>query len=234
VPGDPFPDPRAALSAPDGLLAAGGDLTVPTLLRAYRSGIFPWFGEGEPVLWWSPDPRAVFDTAGVHVGRTLRRALRRVPYRVTFDQDFEAVVRACAAPRGDAREHATWIVPAMIEAYVALHRAGHAHSVEVRVGGALVGGLYGVAVGRMFFAESMFTRAHQGSKVALVALGAQLAARGVPLFDAQIPSTHLASMGARSLERERFLATIAPLVRAPDVHDWSPAPAVRALEAREP
>lgn len=201
-----------------------------TLLAAYRSGIFPWFGEGEPILWWSPDPRAVFPSDGVHCSRSLRRTLRRTPYRITFDGDFDAVIRACAAPRGDAQRHATWIVPAMIDAYTALHQAGHAHSVEVRVHGALVGGLYGVAVGRMFFAESMFTRSHQGSKVALLALGAQLAARGVPLFDAQLPSPHLASMGARSVDREAFLAAIAPLVRARTVEDWTPAAGVRTLE----
>ncbi|KZC41029.1 UNVERIFIED_ORG: leucyl/phenylalanyl-tRNA--protein transferase, partial [Rhodanobacter sp. FW104-R5] len=158
---DRFPDPCHALAEPNGLLAFGGDLSPRRLLAAYSLGVFPWFGEHEPILWWSPDPRCVFHTADLRINRSLRRQLRDKPWRLTVDHAFEQVVRACAAPR--ASDAGTWLVPAMIDAYVQLHRLGHAHSVEVWDGERLVGGIYGVAVGRLFCGESMFSAESGGS-----------------------------------------------------------------------
>lgn len=210
---DVFPDPRGALDEPNGLLAAGGDLSVARLLDAYRRGIFPWFSDGEPILWWSPDPRMVFETAAMHVPRRLRRWLRQCPWTVTADRSFAEVMRACAAPR--AGQRGTWITATMLHAYAQLHALGHAHSVEVREGDALVGGIYGVAVGRMFFGESMFSRRDHASKVALLALADALARSGAPLLDAQVSSAHLQTLGAHEMPRNDFLARIAPLVAAP-------------------
>ncbi len=209
-----FPDPRRALSEPNGLLAFGGDLSPQRLLAAYRRGIFPWFGEDDPILWWSPDPRCVFRSEELRPNRSLRRLLTRQAWRVSFDQAFSEVIRACAAPRGDG--HGTWIVPAMIEAYEALHARGQAHSVEVWEDGRLVGGLYGVAVGRLFCGESMFSRASGGSKVALHALAQLLRSWEFPLLDAQVSNPHLLSLGAHELPRESFLREAAELVRHPD------------------
>lgn len=208
----PFPDPGTAPRQPDGLLAWGGDLGVTRLLNAYRSGIFPWFNEGDPPLWWSPDPRVVFDTDGVHLSRRLRRSLRSCDWRVEADRDFDAVIAGCATtPRRGQR--GTWIVPAMRRAYVELHRAGHAHCVEVRdAGDRLVGGIYGVAVGRMFFGESMFGVLPGASSLALAALARGLAARGWPLIDAQLENPHLMRLGARRMPRPEFLAMVARLV----------------------
>lgn len=212
----PFPPTADALRDPDGLLAAGGDLSVRRLLNAYRSGIFPWYMAGEPILWWSPDPRCVFVTGDMHVPRRLRRDLRRSPWRVEADRTFNAVLAACAAPRDDHGD--TWISPEMAAAYGALHRAGHAHSIEVREpDGTLAGGLYGVAIGRMFFAESMFSARPNASKAALLALTARLAAWGFPLVDAQVASRHLFTLGAKLLRRDEFLAAVALLVDRSDV-----------------
>ncbi|MHC9086241.1 leucyl/phenylalanyl-tRNA--protein transferase [Luteimonas sp. RIT-PG2_3] len=214
-PNAPFPAPDSALRYPDGLLAFGGDLSPPRLLNAYRHGIFPWYSEGQPILWWSPDPRTLFQTDGVHLSRRFRRELRRSPWTVRADHAFAAVVAACAdSPRRGQR--GTWIVPAMQQAYGALHRLGHAHSVEVYDGETLVGGIYGVAVGRMFFGESMFSARPGASKVALAALAHRLQAWGFPLIDAQVENDHLSLLGSRSWPRERFLASIAPLVAAQD------------------
>lgn len=199
----PFADPSRALREPDGLLAIGADLSPPRLLDAYRRGIFPWFGDGEPILWWSPDPRCVFDNDSVHVARSLRRQLRSSPWVLTVDRAFGAVIRACAAPR--AGQSGTWIVAPMIEAYEVLHRLGHAHSVEVWDGTRLVGGIYGVAVGRMFCGESMFSAASGGSKAALLGLRRLLAGWGMPLLDAQVSNPHLLAQGAVTLPRDRFL-----------------------------
>lgn len=206
-PNAPFPDPRTALREPDGLLAMGGDLAPQRLLNAYRHGIFPWFSEGQPPLWWSPDPRMVFDTDGVRLSSRFRRQLRGSPWRVRADTRFEAVIDACAqATRPGQR--GTWITDAMREAYVDLHRLGHAHSIEVLDGDTLVGGLYGVAIGRMFFAESMVSVVSGGSKIALVALARQLREWGWPLIDAQVENHHLISLGARSMPRDAFLAAL--------------------------
>ena len=205
-----FPDPETALREPDGLLAAGGDLSPARLLDAYANGIFPWYSEGQPILWWSPDPRMVFRTDGVHLARRFRRTLRTLPWVVRADTDFAAVIAACAAPR--AGQDGTWITPAMQDAYRGLHRLGHAHSIEVFDGPELVGGLYGVALGRMFFAESMFSVRSGGSKLAVAALAAHLRARGWPLFDAQLENRHLRSLGGEPWPRKRFLAEVRRLV----------------------
>ncbi len=213
-PSAPFPDPRTALREPDGLLAVGGDLSPERLLNAYRLGIFPWYSEGQPILWWSPDPRTVFRSDGVHLSQRFRRELRRRDWVARADSAFDAVMRACAvAPRrGQA---GTWITPAMRDAYGAMHRLGHAHSIEVWSDATLIGALYGVSVGRMFFAESMFSAVSGGSKAALAALGAILNEWGWPLFDAQVESPHLTRMGATSLPRARFLRIVAEQVALP-------------------
>jgi leucyl/phenylalanyl-tRNA--protein transferase len=204
-----FRDPRRADA--DGLLATGGDLEPSTLLAAYRQGIFPWPAEGVDLLWWSPDPRAVLPPDGVHVSRSLSRALRRRQFRVTIDAAFDAVVAGCA----DRPDDETWITPAMRAAYGRLHRLGWAHSVEVWAGDALAGGLYGVAIGGLFAAESMFHRVTDASKVALVALGRHARAVGVELVDVQMPTPHLASMGAVALPRDDYLAALARAVERP-------------------
>lgn len=213
----PFPPAASALREPNGLLAAGGDLEMPRLLNAYRAGAFPWFMPGEPILWWSPDPRCVFLTADVHVPRRLRRDLRSSAWRVEADRAFEAVLAACAAPRSE-HDGGTWITPAMADAYGALHAAGHAHSIEVRdAEDTLVGGLYGVAIGRMFFAESMFSARTNGSKAALLGLARRLSTWGFPIVDAQVASRHLFTLGAKLVHRGEFLAAVSTLVDLPDV-----------------
>lgn len=206
-----FPDPARALREPDGLLAVGGDLSPARLLDAYRHGIFPWFSEGQPILWWSPSTRMVFRPGAVRLSRRFRRDLRRCDWVVRADTAFDAVVEACAAPR-PGQDGGTWIVTAMRDAYAALHRLGHAHSIEVLDGDALVGGLYGVAVGRMFFAESMFSARSGGSKVALGALALRLGQWGWPLVDAQLDNPHLRSLGGEPWPRPRFLAAMTGLV----------------------
>lgn len=209
-----FPDPAAALRDPDGLLAMGGDLSPERLLNAYRHGIFPWFSEGQPILWWCPDPRTVFRTDQVRLSSRFLRQLRRSQWTVRADTVFDRVIDACAQiPRNGQR--GTWITADMRDAYCRLHRLGHAHSVEVFDGEILAGGIYGVAVGRMFFGESMFSVQAGGSKVALAALAHRLDAWGWPLLDAQVENDHLTSLGAMSWPRARFLASIAPLVAHP-------------------
>lgn len=203
-----------ALRRPDGLLAFGGDLSVARLLNAYRQGIFPWFSEGQPILWWSPDPRVVFRTDRIHLTRRLARSLRSSGWVVQADTAFRAVVDACAvAPRPG--QDGTWITDAMADAYEALHGAGHAHSVEVRDGDRLVGGIYGVAIGRAFFGESMFSAAPGGSTVALATLARQLSRWDMPLIDAQVANPHLERLGATRMPRGRFIDEIAGLVDAP-------------------
>ncbi|HEV2540401.1 MAG TPA: leucyl/phenylalanyl-tRNA--protein transferase [Frateuria sp.] len=214
-----FPDPRHALAEPNGLLAFGGDLSPRRLLAAYERGIFPWFNPGEPILWWSPDPRCVFDTATLTANRSLRRALAGKGWRVSVDEAFVRVMHACAAPRPG--QQGTWIGAAIIEAYASLHTQGHAHSVEVWEGDALVGGVYGVAVGRLFCGESMFSACSGGSKLALVALAAWLREWGFPLLDAQVSNPHLLSLGAREMPREDFLAQVRRLSAQPfDPAHW--------------
>ncbi|WP_058834611.1 leucyl/phenylalanyl-tRNA--protein transferase [Luteimonas abyssi] len=207
----PFPPAALALREPDGLLAVGGDLSPPRLLAAYRGGIFPWYSEGQPILWWSPDPRAVFRTDAVHLATRFRRQLRASRWILRADTRFADVMAACArAPRHG--QSGTWITPDMMAAYARLHALGHAHSVEVFDGERLVGGIYGVAVGRMFFGESMFSAVAGGSKAALAGLAGYLAARGWPLIDAQVENPHLLRMGAERWPRDAFMARIAPLV----------------------
>lgn len=218
-----FPPLERALREPDGLLAAGGDLSVERLLAAYSRGIFPWFGRGDPILWWSPDPRFVLDPGQIHVGRSLRRTLASDSFRFTFDRAFEDVVAACAiAPRNGQRD--TWITPSMQRAYQALHRAGHAHSVEAWQDGQLAGGLYGVAIGRMFFGESMFAKVDDASKAAFVVLCRHLAAWGFPLVDCQMETAHLARFGARMIPRAEFAAIVRQSTRRPPP-DWRAEPA---------
>ncbi|WP_277052704.1 leucyl/phenylalanyl-tRNA--protein transferase [Zestomonas thermotolerans] len=214
-----FPPLEKALREPNGLLAAGGDLRAERLIRAYRHGCFPWYQAGQPILWWSPDPRTVLFPAELHVSRSLRKFIRQEHYRVTFDHDFPAVIRACAAPRAYA--DGTWITDEMREAYVDLHRLGIAHSVEVWRGDDLVGGLYGLAMGQLFFGESMFSRADNASKVGFVALVEQLKGWGFVLIDCQMPSRHLHSLGARSIPRREFAAWLARHLDAPSGADWA-------------
>ena len=223
-PAAPFPPADSALREPDGLLATGGDLSPRRLLNAYAHGIFPWYSQGLPILWWSPGTRMVFRTGDLHLSRRFRRTLRGLPWVATADTAFDAVVAACSAPRPGQR--GTWITPDMRAAYGELHRLGHAHSIEVRdggmsadgsgAGGSLVGGLYGVAIGRMFFAESMFSARSGGSKVALAALASQLASWGHPLIDAQLENPHLRFLGGEAWPRNRFLREVAALVALPE------------------
>lgn len=214
-----FPPASQAMREPNGLLAVGGDLSVPRLLAAYRAGVFPWYSHGQPILWWTPDPRMVFRTDGVRLSSRFRRGLRSSTWTVRADTTFDAVVDACAhIPR--AGQRGTWITPAMRRAYSTLHRLGHAHSIEVFDGERLVGGLYGVAIGAMFFAESMFSAESGGSKIALAALARRLHAWEWPLIDAQVENDHLVSLGATTMPRAEFLARVAPLVASP----WPPGP----------
>jgi leucyl/phenylalanyl-tRNA--protein transferase len=215
----PFPPVGDALREPDGLLAFGGDLSPARLLNAYRHGVFPWFSEGQPILWWSPDPRMMFRTDGIHLASRFRRQLRASRWVARADSAFEAVIERCAlAPR--AGQTGTWITTAMRHAYMQLHRLGHAHSVEVYAhpgpDAALVGGIYGVAVGRMFFGESMFSATSGGSKAALAALAHRLWQWGWPLLDAQVENDHLVRLGAASWPRAAFLDAIAPLCATPE------------------
>ncbi|GAB4122146.1 MAG: leucyl/phenylalanyl-tRNA--protein transferase [Sideroxydans sp.] len=206
-----FPPVERALREPNGLLAAGGDLSPVRLLQAYRHGIFPWFSPGDPILWWSPDPRMVLFPGEFKRSHSLRKTLRRGHYQLRTDSAFEAVMRACAAPRGTG--DGTWITAEMIAAYTELFRLGYAHSVEVWMDGELAGGLYGVALGGLFFGESMFSRRPDGSKIALAHL-AQQWQRWYPhgLIDCQMYTPHLASLGARELPRSEFIARLADLV----------------------
>jgi leucyl/phenylalanyl-tRNA--protein transferase len=212
-PTDPFPPVEEALDDPNGLLAAGGGLRVDRLIEAYARGIFPWFGDGDPVLWWCPDPRMVLATDAVHLSRSLARRLKKGGFEITFDRAFSRVLAECAAPR--RHESGTWLVPAMRKAYERLFEAGAAHSIEVWIDGDLAGGLYGVSLGRMFFGESMFTRRTDGSKIAIVVLARHLRIWGVPLIDCQMRTAHLATMGAREVPRRRFVARVRDLVRQP-------------------
>lgn len=211
----PFPSVTTALVEPNGLLAAGADLSQERLLSAYRQGIFPWYSLGKPILWWSPDPRMVLAPAAFRWHRSLRQRVKKGGFEFRLDTAFSEVVQACAAPREDAE--GTWIVPEMQTAYQALHAAGYAHSAEIWVDGVLVGGLYGVAIGRMFYGESMFSRMTDGSKLALALLCERLVAWGFGLIDCQMETAHLASLGARPMARAAFLQRVAALTTYPDV-----------------
>ena len=229
----PFPPLSRALAHPNGLLAAGGDLSPERLLAGYRRGIFPWFSDNDPILWWSPDPRMVLFPEELKVSRSLAKAIRNRPHEVGFDGAFGEVMAACAAPRDGAS--GTWITEPMREAYERLHRLGHAHSVEVRIDGELAGGLYGVALGRVFFGESMFTRARDASKMALVALVERCKREGIALIDCQMHTPHLESLGAREIPRRDFARLLQELVdyaRAPGSWSGADAPTKRIALAR--
>lgn len=214
-PSDLFPPVERALAEPNGLLAAGGGLSPARLIEAYRRGIFPWYSAGDPVLWWCPDPRTVLRTDAMRISKSLRRRLRRADYEVSADRTFDHVLDGCAAPRRDA--DGTWLLPPMRRAYQRLHALSIAHSVEVRTRGELVAGVYGVALGRMFFGESMFTRVSDGSKIALAALTAQLARWHFPLVDCQMRTEHLVSLGATEMPRREFVVAVEQLVALPPI-----------------
>jgi leucyl/phenylalanyl-tRNA--protein transferase len=222
-----FPDPGQA--EPDGLLAVGGDLEPERLLAAYAAGIFPWFSEGTPILWWSPDPRLVLEPDRLHVSASLRRTLRRSRYRVTSDAAFARVIERCAA-RERPGQGGTWITAGMREAYARLHRLGFAHSFEAWEGEALAGGLYGVSLGGAFFGESMFADRPDASKVAFVRAVEFLAGRGIDLVDAQVRTEHLLRLGAHEIPRDEFLARLArALAKQPTLRGrWEVAPAAPA------
>ena len=213
-----FPPLAKAMREPNGLLAAGGDLSADRLIQAYRHGCFPWFSEGQPILWWSPDPRTVLLPEELHVSRSLGKLLRQQRYQVSFDRDFAAVIQACAAPRDYA--DGTWITDNMQNAYIELHARGHAHSVEVWDNGELVGGLYGLAMGQLFFGESMFSRADNASKFGFVTLVRQLQAWGFVLIDCQMPTDHLESLGARSIPRTQFAEYLRNHLDQPTPAQW--------------
>lgn len=205
-----FPPVEQALSEPNGLLVAGGDLSPQRLLEAYSKGIFPWFNEDDPILWWSPDPRMVLFPHELKISRSLRKTLKKRHYQIRSDYNFIQVMHACASPRKD---HAgTWIHPEMIAAYTALHEMGLAHSVETWIDGNLVGGLYGVALGKMFFGESMFSYVTDASKIAFVHLVKQLQYWNFGLIDCQVKTGHLASLGAREIPRAEFSQTLSTLI----------------------
>jgi leucyl/phenylalanyl-tRNA--protein transferase len=227
-PGDDFPPVEKALKEPNGLLAAGGDLSVGRLLGAYRRGIFPWYTGGEPILWWSPDPRMVLYCEELKVSRSLAKSVRNKGYELRIDTAFREVLQGCSGPRKDSG--GTWLGEDMRRAYFALHRAGYAHSFETWRKGELLGGLYGVALGRMFYGESMFSRATDASKVALVGLMAELRRRGTPLIDCQMRTPLLASLGAREIPRRTFLREIAALVH----YDEPPGKWTRIAKANVP
>ncbi len=212
-PADPFPPVDQALSEPDGLLAAGADLTPGRLVDAYRHGIFPWFNDGDPILWWSPDPRIVLAPRAFHASHSLRKRLTQRRFTVTIDVAFAAVLDQCAVPRPD--DGGTWLTPRMKAAYLALHARRLAHSLEVWMDGALAGGIYGVALGRMFFGESMFSRRTDASKIALAYLAAQLDRWGFPWIDCQLETGHLLSLGAIAMPRGEFVAGVDRLVSEP-------------------
>ena len=233
----PFPDVSEALTDADGapgLLAAGADLSPWRLLQAYQRGIFPWYSDGQPILWWSTDPRMVLYTDRFKTSPSLRKTLRRIqksrtcggPYQVRFDSAFERVVRACAAPRQDGA--GTWISEDIVQGYTGLHRTGHAHSSELWRDGELVGGAYGVSIGRMFYGESMFARETDASKVALAYLVHFLKLYGVAMVDCQRETGHLASLGAMPIARADFLAHLAAAVRLPPIAEWRPVDPVQS------
>lgn len=226
-----FPSPK--LAAQEGLLAVGGDLSQERLLLAYRMGIFPWYSENEPIMWWSPDPRLVLYPDRLKISKSLKKVINKGDFELTMDQDFEAVITACARSRTETNE-GTWIVDEMIAAYCKLHENGLAHSVEAWVGGQLAGGLYGVSIGRCFYGESMFTRISNASKVALVGLVKHLRRLHFDLIDCQVTTTHLLSFGAREIPRRRFLDELATALKAPTLKGrWSfshPTPAGMAIQ----
>lgn len=205
-----FPDVELALSEPDGLLAVGGDLTIERLVTAYQQGIFPWYSEGQPILWWSPDPRMILKPNEIKISRSLGKTIRKQKFTITIDQDFENVIRSCSMPRfekGQSHDE-TWILDDMISAYINLHQAGYAHSVECWQDDKLVGGLYGIAIGKVFFGESMFSNISDASKTAFVFLSKQLKQWDFKLIDCQVYTSHLESLGAKLIPRKQFIALL--------------------------
>jgi leucyl/phenylalanyl-tRNA--protein transferase len=226
-----LPPPDRAMTEPNGLLAAGGALSPDWLLHAYRHGIFPWYSRGQPILWWSPDPRCVLRPPEFRLRRSLAKTLRNRGFETRVDSDFAATIDGCAAPRDG--ESGTWIVPAMRRAYLALHRLGWAHSVETWLDGRLVGGLYGVRIGGMFYGESMFSAERDASKVALARLVGDAARAGIALIDCQMATSHLLSLGAVSVSRREFVAEVARLTTGACVPAPWPAPADAPSSAAE-
>ena len=227
-PPDAFPDISRAMREPDGLLAAGGDLSAPRLLAAYRLGIFPWFDAGQPILWWSPNPRCVLVPGHFHASRRLRRELRRSEAEIRFNTRFDAVIARCAEPRPG--QHGTWITREMIAAYTKLHADGWAHSIEVWQQDALIGGLYGVAIGRVFFGESMFSLQSNASKYALYTASQHLRAHGFALIDCQVMSHHLTTLGATLMPRDQFAAILDTACEPPGQFTAWPEKPVAASE----
>lgn len=226
LPAEPaFPPPDGALTEPNGLLAAGGDLSPARLLAAYRCGIFPWYSAGDPILWWSPDPRMVLVPREIHIRRSLMKVLRNARYEIRLDSDFATVVAACATAPRDGQA-GTWITREMQEAYGDLHALGYAHSVETWIDGELAGGLYGIALGAAFFGESMFTRRRDGSKIALAHLCAFLDRRGFGIIDCQMETRHLASLGGRTMPRRDFTALLDELCARGDAPGRWPEDAI--------
>lgn len=215
---DPFPPIDEALVDPNGLLAAGGSLTKQRLISAYRSGIFPWYSPGEPVLWWSPDPRCVLIPDQLHISRSMRKRLKRKDYEVCFDRNFPAVIEACSEPRNDGE--GTWITREMKHAYCGLHEQGLAHSIEVYIDNQLVGGLYGIAMGKLFFGESMFSRSRDASKIAFIKMVEQLRNWGYALIDCQVSNDHLFSLGATEIARDEFMNYLDQYRDVPINHSW--------------
>lgn len=217
-PSDPFPPIDQALDDPNGLLAAGGGLSQERLIAAYRAGIFPWYSPGEPVLWWSPDPRCVLIPEQLHISRSMRKRLKKDDYEVVFDRNFGEVIDACSAPRSDA--DGTWITHEMKQAYELLHNRGFAHSVEVYIDGQLAGGLYGLAIGKLFFGESMFSRVRDASKIAFIKMVEQLQKWDYALIDCQVSNDHLFSLGASEISRDRFQAYLDKHLDSEVAHPW--------------
>jgi leucyl/phenylalanyl-tRNA--protein transferase len=213
-----FPAHNKALSEPEGLLAAGGDLSSERLMKAYSLGIFPWYQDGQPLLWWSPDPRTVLYPKRLHVSRSMQKFMRKTELEITLDRSFADVIKACSQPRDYT--DGTWITHEMQQAYCRLHRLGVAHSVEVWENGKLVGGLYGVALGRVFFGESMFSRRSNASKAAFIFLVGKLTEWGYELIDCQMPTEHLFSLGAESISRDAFVAQLQVLCPVSAIDQW--------------
>lgn len=215
---DEFPDANLALVDPNGLLAIGGDLSADRLITAYRHGIFPWYSEDQPILWWSPDPRALLFPNSIKISRSLHKQMKKNDYRVSFNEAFTKVIQLCAQPRDN--QDGTWITSAMMAAYQELHTQGIAHSVEVWQGNELIGGLYGLSLGKAFFGESMFSTQSDGSKIALVYLAGQLRTWHYDFIDCQLPNPHLSNMGAVEVPRAKFLQDLRETLRETPDHDW--------------
>jgi len=225
--------PPAWLARSDGLLCIGGDLSTERLLLAYQNGIFPWFSEEEPLLWWSPDPRLVLYPNTIKISRTLKKKIKRAPFRITVDNAFEQTIVSCSQPRRGSQD-GTWLVEEMIEAYIRLHKHGYAHSIETWHENVLVGGLYGVTLGGSFFGESMFSRASDASKIALTALATLLNAKGFDMIDCQVTTPHLVNMGAVEVSREQFLNALTPSIeRQMNPNIWDPCRPLDPLPANK-